>query len=331
MSQYVVGVDLGGTNVTVLLLGDRGQICSIIKDQTNSQAGPTGVIRQITCLVHNLVEQAGLDLSQISGLGIGLPGVMDSDTGRALFLPNLPGWQDIPVGKLLQESLGWEIYCENDARMAAWGEKLLGAGEGFNDLVCLTLGTGIGSGIFLQGKLWRGHLSSAGEVGHLTLEKDGPVCTCGNRGCLEMYASGRGIARRARAALTGKAGSLIYQLVAGQAEKVTAATVHEAALAGDRLAQDLIQETAEYLGIGLANLANILNPQLFVLGGGVTSGWGEMLLGPLREIVGRRAMSLNGQVMIKQAVLGERAGAVGAAQLAKYKFLEGRELTTLHW
>lgn len=331
MGRYVIGVDLGGTNVTVLLLDSRGGICSVIKDKTSAREGPTVVLGQITSLVLALVDQADLALSQVRGMGIGLPGVVASATGMALFLPNLPGWHDIPVAKYFKESLGLEVYCENDARMAAWGEKLMGAGQGFADLVCLTLGTGIGSGVFLQGKLWRGHLGSAGEIGHLTIEKDGPVCTCGNRGCLEMYASGRGIARRTREALVKNESSLLNQLVGGKIEEVSAATVHEAALAGDQLALCLLQETAEYLGLALANLANILNPEVLVLGGGVTSGMGEMLLSPVRKVVNERAMSLNSQVVIKQAQLGERAGAIGAAHLARLRFLEGQDISALYW
>jgi len=331
MGQYTVGVDLGGTNVKALLRNREGDILAYRKEKTRAEQGPPGVIGQIAELVLAVIGQGNIRQEQVKGLGLGLPGVINSQRGVAVVLPNLPGWQDIPVGELLQERLGLPVYCENDVRMAAWGEKFFGAGRDYRDLVCLTLGTGIGAGIFLAGKLWRGQLGSAGEIGHMTVEKDGLACSCGNKGCLEMYASGQGIARRAQRAVRGKESNLLYRLSAGEEQQITAATVQEAAGRGDELALEIVRETADYLGLALANLANILNPQLFILGGGVACGWGELLLAPLREVVAKRAMSLNSLVEIKPAQLGEQAGALGASYLAYLKFCAGQDLRPLYW
>ncbi|MBC7326351.1 MAG: ROK family protein [Moorella sp. (in: Bacteria)] len=225
---------------------------------------------------------------------------------------------------------GVPVLIDNDVHMAAWGEKLLGAGQDREDVICLTLGTGIGSGIFIQGKLFTGRDESAGEIGHVTVEKDGPRCSCGNYGCLEMYASGRGIARRMRAAIAARAASLVLDLAHGDAGSITAAMVCQAAARGDQAAGQVIKETAVYLGIALAGLANILNPQRIVLGGEVM-GAGELLLEPVRRVVREQAMPLNREVEIVAAELGERAGATGAAAIARKEFMLGEERATWTW
>lgn len=326
MGRYVLGVDLGGTNIRVVLLNEAGRVCSYLSEPTKAEAGPPAVISQIADLAITIAQQEGIAIKDILGLGIGLPGVIDNIKGIAITLPNLKGWRDIPVAEMLSGLLGLPVYCENDARMAAWGEKLLGAGQNHSDIICVTIGTGVGSGIFLGGRLWRGHLGSAGEIGHLTIHKDGLMCSCGNRGCLELYASGGGIARRAKLSISSSTSSLILQYAGGNIEQVSSFNVLEAARAGDQTALRLIIETAEILGLGLANVANILNPQLIILGGGVSEGWGDLLLEPLREEVKRRAMSLNKQVVIQQAQLGEQAGVIGAATLASLLYLKEQKL-----
>ncbi len=331
MKRYVIGVDLGGTNLRSVLLDEKRQICGENRAPTRAQEGPAAVIEQIAGLVQEMTVQAGVAVRQVQGLGLGLPGVIDNAKGIALELPNLAGWHHVSVTELLQDRLELGVYCENDARMAAWGEKILGAGQECQNFICLTLGTGIGAGIFLQGKIWRGTQGAAGEIGHITVKEDGIRCSCGNQGCLEMYVSGRGIARRAQQALIQQESSLFCQLANSCPEQVTALTVYEAASRGDSLALGLIQETAEILGLALANLVNILNPELIILGGAVSMGWGEMLLDPVREIVQSRAFSLNKRVIVKQAHLGEKAGVLGAACLAGKIYLSGEDPASLSW
>lgn len=319
--MYFAGIDLGGTNLKGVLLNREGEEEGWLMLPTKAELGPRGVTQRISELVRSLLREKGLKNGDLAGIGIGVPGLVNSRDGRAIFLPNLPGWRNIPLGLWVNRELGIPTIIDNDVRMAAWGEKLLGAGRGCDNLVFLTLGTGIGAGIFLQGKMFRGHSESAGEIGHMTVEKEGLPCTCGNRGCLEMYASGRAIARRAREAVKQNDDSLILKLAEGDEARIGAATVAEAAGQGDALARRIIEEAALYLGMGLANLVNILNPQRLVIGGGV-AGMGEMLLAPVREVVRTRAMPLNREVEIVTAELGERAGAVGAAHAAHKAFRE---------
>ncbi|MFZ5753212.1 MAG: ROK family protein [Bacillota bacterium] len=315
MEKYTVGIDLGGTNITAALVNQAGEVKGCLKLATQAEMGPPGVTQRMIQMVCSLLTENNLTLGNLFGLGIGVPGLVNSREGTAIFLPNLPGWRNIPLVQWVRGELGVPVLIDNDVRMAAWGEKLQGAGRGWDDIVCITLGTGIGSGIFLQGKMFRGHSESAGEIGHMTVEKDGLPCTCGNRGCLEMYASGRAIARRAKEAVKQNGFSPILELAEGDESMITARTVYDAARLGDSLAHGIIREAAAYLGIGLANVANILNPQGIIIGGGV-AGMGEMLLTPVREVVKARAMPLNREVEIVAAELGDGAGAIGAAYVA---------------
>ncbi|MDN5327074.1 MAG: glucokinase [Moorella sp. (in: firmicutes)] len=330
MSQYVAGVDLGGTNIAAILMDAAGQTGGWMTWPTEASGGPYRVIERIIALIKFTMEQNGITEQQLLGIGLGVPGLVNSREGKSVFSPNLPGWRDIPVAEMVGRGCGVPVIIDNDVRMAAWGEKLLGAGRGWEDVICLTLGTGIGSGIFIQGKMFKGRDESAGEIGHVTVEKDGPRCNCGNFGCLEMYASGRGIARQARETLEQGGSSLLLELAGGDASSITAATVCRAAIQGDPLARQVMEKTALYLGIALAGLANILNPQRIVLGGGVM-GAGELLLEPVRRVVRERAMPLNREVEIVAAELGERAGAIGAAALARQEFILGEGRTKWIW
>ncbi|OIQ61583.1 glucokinase [Moorella thermoacetica] len=330
MSQYVAGVDLGGTNIAAILMDATGRTRGWMTWPTEASGGPDRVIERIIALIKFTMEQNGITEQQLLGIGLGVPGLVNSQEGKSVFSPNLPGWRDIPVAEMVGRGCGVPVIIDNDVRMAAWGEKLLGAGRGWEDVICLTLGTGIGSGIFIQGKMFKGRDESAGEIGHVTVEKDGPRCNCGNFGCLEMYASGRGIARQARETLEQGGSSLLLELAGGDASSITAATVCRAAIQGDPLARQVMEKTALYLGIALAGLANILNPQRIVLGGGVM-GAGELLLEPVRRVVRERAMPLNREVEIVAAELGERAGAIGAAALARQEFILGEGRTKWIW
>ncbi|SMB97456.1 glucokinase [Thermanaeromonas toyohensis ToBE] len=328
MSKIVVGVDLGGTNIAGVLIDEKGELKGSKVWPTEAEYGPEHILRRIIELIRTLLEENGFTLNQLQGVGVGVPGLVNTREGRSIISHNLPGWKDIAVAQKIHEEINAPVFIENDVRMAAWGEKLLGAGQDKEDIVCLTLGTGIGSGIFIQGKMFKGRKESAGEIGHMTVEKDGLRCNCGNYGCLELYASGRGIARRAKEALANHTSSLILKLVNGDINQITAATVCTAAKQGDELALKVIKETALYLGIGLANVANLLNPQRIILGGGVMQA-GELLLEPTREVVYSRALPLNREVEIVPAKLGEWAGAIGGAMLAKMQFIEGR--SSLEW
>lgn len=319
MADFVAGVDLGGTNIEATLMDVTGETHGWATWPTEADKGPIHVIQRIIDIVQYMLAENSSDERVLRGVGLGVPGLVNSTAGLSIFSPNLPGWRNIPIAEQVALGVGTSVIIDNDVRMNAWGEKLFGAGRGRDDLICVTLGTGIGSGIFIQGEMFAGRNESAGEIGHMTVEKDGPLCNCGNHGCLELYASGRSIARRAREAIGGTGDGLILQLAEGDLTRVTAATVCMAAAKGDEAALRLIEETALYLGLGLANAANILNPQSIVLGGGVMR-MGELLLEPTRRVVRARAMPFNRETEIVAAELRERAGAIGAAVVAKNRF-----------
>lgn len=320
MTDFVAGVDLGGTNIEATLMDAAGETRGWVTWPTGAAGGPTHVMQRIIDIVQYLLAENSLSEKVLRGVGLGVPGLVNSSEGMSIFSPNLQGWHNIPIAEQVARGVGAPVIIDNDVRMNAWGEKLFGAGRERDDLICVTLGTGIGAGIFIQGKMFTGRNESAGEIGHMTVEKDGPRCNCGNHGCLELYASGRGIARRAREAIGATDDGLILQLSKGDLNHVTAATVYSAATKGDEVAVRIVEETALYLGIGLANVANILNPQSIVLGGGVMR-MGEILLEPTRRVVRARAMPFNRETEIVVAELGERAGAIGAAVVAKNRFI----------
>lgn len=319
--MYSIGIDLGGTNIKGVITDEKGAVLHWYNGPTGAENGPLYVMKRMKQVIDELMGRASVSNAEIKGIGIGLPGQVDPVKGIAIFLPNLPGWSNIPVRSGLEKVLDIKVKIENDVRMAAWGEKLLGAGRGIDDFICLALGTGIGSGIFVSGRMLLGRNRGAGEIGHISVIKDGPLCSCGNRGCLEMYASGRAIAQRAAEILKTGQRTLMSELVKDDISKISSLIVKEAASKGDKPALDLISSTAEYLGIGLVTLANLLNPQRIALGGGVM-GLGDMLLAPIRENVSRCAMPLNKEVDIVAAQLGEKAGALGAAEVIRQNGIE---------
>jgi glucokinase len=261
-----------------------------------------------------LCDDRAVDLSCLSVVSIAACGSVDTESGTIIFSPNLSGWRNIPLRSIIQERLGVEVILINDANAAALGEYYLGAGRGAGNLLFLSLGTGIGGAIIIDGDLYTGASGGAGEVGHMTINTEGPVCSCGNRGCLEALVSGTAIAREAIERL--KLGGSSYFLKVDNGKRITAEKVADAALNGDPLALDVIHEAAEYLGIGMVNLINILNPDIIIVGGGV-AGMGELLLGPARKLVQEKAFpGLANSLSIVPGKLGGDAGLLGAALFA---------------
>ncbi len=254
---------------------------------------------------------------------MGSPGAVDRATGRVLESPNL-GWRDYPLRDRIQELSDWPVVVENDANCAAYGEYWVGAGRDARSLVGVIIGTGIGGGIILDGRLVHGASDAAGELGHTTVNFAGRRCACGNYGCLEAYASGPNIAARAREGLEAGADSLLSRLVDGNWDRITAATVYEAVVEGDEYATEVMTETARILGAGIASIINILNPEAVVIMGGVTRA-GDVLFQPLRAEIRRRTFKVSADACrILPAALPETAGVVGAAGVCKAT-LEGRE------
>jgi glucokinase len=315
----VVGVDIGGTNVVVGLVPAGGGLpVALRKRETRSLGEPDEVVGHIARLVEEVAEE-GLALSggtreEVVGLGIGCPGPLDLEGGVVLDAFNL-GWKDLPLRDRLSERVRLPANLDNDANCATWGEFWQGAGRNARSLVGVTLGTGIGGGVILDGNLIHGASATAGELGHMTIDFMGRRCNCGNYGCLEAYASGPNIAARAREGVEAGAESILLDRVGGDLARITAVTVYEALLEGDEYAGEVMQETAKILGTGIANIVNVLNPEVVVVVGGVTRA-GEHLFRPLRSEVRRRAFRSAEQVCrIVPGDLPETAGVIGAAGL----------------
>ena len=314
--RWIIGVDIGGTNLVVGAVSEDGrQVRGLVSEPTGAPDGPDSVIGRILTMANGVIAQAHREDSSanIIGVGIGSPGPLDRTRGVVIFTPNLR-WKDMPVRDRIGEGLGLPASLDNDANCAMLGEHWRGAAQGAQNAVCLTIGTGIGGGIVIGGQLVHGASDVAGEIGHITIEVNGRRCGCGNDGCLEAYASGPAIARRAVEAIEAGATSDLVGRVEGHLDQITAQTVFEAVAGGDALADELVRDTARYLGVGIANLLNILNPEVAVICGGVTKA-GDHLFIPLRREVARRAFRPAVEACrIVPGALPGTAGVVGAAR-----------------
>jgi len=302
MSDYALGIDLGGTNLRVAAFRADGEMLDKISVLTNIAAGRDALIESIVRGIHQIeAARAGEDLL---GIGIGVPGFILLEKGIITKSPNLPGLENFPIRDTLQDRLGSPVILENDANAAALGEKWQGAGRGVDDLVLLTLGTGIGGGIISGGKILHGYLGMAGELGHLTIEPDptrGARCGCGNTGCLEAHASATAIHRMAREAGLGE---------------LTSHQVYDAAMAGSVPARAIFERMGQALGLGLALLINTFNFPLYLLSGGVLAAWDLYAPAMLEECRRRSLTFRQTDTQIDKATLGEEAGLYGAARLA---------------
>jgi glucokinase len=310
-----IGIDLGGTKVEAALVDRRGAVLEGSRRPTHPERGPEEILADIAaCIEEDLLATAE---GPVLGAGVGVAGQVDSATGRVLHAPNLK-WDDFPLRARLEEAIGLPVLVINDVQAATYGEWTCGAGRGADDLVCLFVGTGIGGGVVSNGSLVQGCGGSAGELGHLIIDWQGPECTCGNRGCLEAFASGWAIARRAQEALAERPdeGRKLVALAEASGGEPTAELVVRAARDGDRLAARLMRETGEALGVGIASIANAFNPCLVILGGGVVEGMPE-LVGIAEAEAGRRALrAALRSLEVAKADLGGHAGAIGAAMWA---------------
>jgi glucokinase len=326
--QYIVGVDLGGTNIVAgAMTVDGTRHFSMRSIPTNSSVGDEGVAERIVGLVQSVIldtiEQSDARRNDFIGIGIGAPGPLDRERGIVLVAPNL-GWKDFPLRERISTKLNLPTTLDNDANCATFGEWWQGAARGGTDVIGLTIGTGIGGGLILNGALYHGASDMAGEIGHTTIDLNGRHCKCGNYGCLEAYASAPAIATRAREVLVREEGeSSIPAMVNGNFDAITAQIVYDAAKAGDPIASEIVRDTARYLGAGVANLLNIFNPDTVVIAGGVTAA-GDALFVPLRAEIRRRAFSP--AVRAARIVAGElpgTAGVVGAVASFKQQHLGG--------
>ena len=319
--RWIAGVDLGGTNIVVGLLPmEGGEVLGMRMQPTDAHRGAKFVVDRIVHMVEDAIAEVtaahGTTRDAVAGVGIGSPGPLDRKTGTVINTPNL-GWRQFPLRDLIANALHLPATLDNDANCATYGEWWLGAGRGTRSLVGLTLGTGIGGGIVLNGEIYHGCSDVAGEIGHMTIDCNGRRCKCGNYGCLEQYASGPAIALRAVEGLESGAESVLTEMVGGRLEDITAATVYDATVAGDAYANEVMKDTAKFLGAGVATMINVLNPEMVVIAGGVTRA-GEHLFEPLRAEVRRRAFrSAQECCSIVSGELPGTAGVVGAAGVFK--------------
>ena len=316
LEQLVIGIDLGGTKIHTALVDGSGRIVLHDHRETQASEGRQAVLNRMLAASRRIKAQAEAAGTPVAAVGIGSPGPLDVTQGVVLNPPNLPGWNGVPLKRLIEEGLGLPAFLENDANAAALGEHRFGAGRGVAHMIYVTAGTGIGGGLILDGKLYHGAAGMAGEIGHMTILPNGPLCGCGNRGCLEAMASGRAIAQRAQERLTRAVPARMAALVAGDPQRITAELVTEAAKQGDDEAQEILSEALSYLGIGMANLVNLFNPQLIVIGGGLTN-LGETLFDTVRRAIDRHALAGPAQaVRVMPAELADNVGVLGAAALA---------------
>jgi glucokinase len=314
--KLYIGIDLGGTKILTGLVNEVGQVIAEDYRKTRAKKGLDFVVGRLAESALQAMQNAGAPASSIQAVGIGVPGPVDTDEGIVTQPPNLPGWRNVPVRAMIEEALGIPTFLENDANAAALGEYLFGAGRGSTHMLYVTVSTGIGGGFILDGKLYHGADGAAGEIGHVTILPRGPHCGCGNRGCLESVASGTAIAREGRELVIRGVPTLISELVAQNPDAVTAKLVAEAAQRGDSEAQEIIREAMGYLGVGIASLVNLLNPEIVVIGGSLIK-LGDILFDSVRRAVKRRAFPVASQrVRIVPAELGDRVGVCGAAAVA---------------
>ncbi|MDI6814723.1 MAG: ROK family protein, partial [Dehalococcoidales bacterium] len=263
----VLAIDVGGTKIIAAIISNKGQVIAREYLPTLADEGPQQVINRIFSAIDHLLSLRNLDPSQLHSISIAAAGAIDFERGLVTLSPHLPGWNDIPLRDIVKERYEVNTFLMNDASAAALGEYHLGVGRGVNNLVLLTVGTGIGGGIIINGKLYSGPCGSAGEVGHMTIDVNGPRCGCGNIGCLETLASGTAMAQEAIRRISQGERSSLTKAVMGKIENITAEKVGVAAQGGDPLALEVISKAATYLGVGMVNLVNIFNPEMIIVGG----------------------------------------------------------------
>lgn len=310
----VLGIDIGSTHVTIVLANYQAQVLAETNAPMDVRLGPEFCLNRLETIILDWLPNTKVSLQDVTAAAVGVPGPVVSDSGIVGAPPIMPGWDKFPIRDWLEEHLGCPVSLGNDAEFGALGEWAFGAGRGEKNLAYIKVGTGIGAGFLLDGQIYRGTTGSAGEIGHITLEEDGPLCSCGNRGCLEAMAGGRSLAQRAQDGVRKSRRTMLSEI--GPTDSITAQDVINAARRGDLFSQQLITESGYHLGTAIAGLVNLINPEIIVVGGGVAQ-LGDLLLDPIRKAVKERSLLVSWQaVRISAAVLGRRSSAMGAVAQA---------------
>ncbi len=313
--MYRIGVDLGGTNIATGVIDEKYNIIGRGKVKTNAPRPAEEIFASIKEAVDMAVADAGIPYDEIVSVGIGTPGSVNKDTGAIEFSNNLK-FHNVPAKSMLEALLGKPVYLENDANAAALGEAVAGSGNGVKNFIAVTLGTGVGSGIIIDGKIYRGSNFCGGEIGHTVINVDGIPCNCGRKGCWEKYASATALVSQAVEAMEGNRDSLLWKTCNGDLNKVDGRSIFEAVDLGDEIAQKVVDRYLYYVAIGLANIINTFQSEIVCIGGGI-SGQGEKILAPIREMVKKERYSVYAekQAILVPAALGNDAGIIGAALL----------------
>lgn len=314
--MYRVGIDLGGTNIVAGVVNDRHEIVAFAKCKTACPRPSEEIVADMARMTREAVKKAGISMDEVKGVGVGSPGVCNKDTGVVERAANL-GFENLPICAMLSEMLGKKVYIENDANAAALGEFIAGAAKDVNSCVCITLGTGVGGGVIIDGKVFAGSNFAGTELGHTVIEVDGELCSCGRRGCWEAYASATGLIRQTRRAMEEHRDSKMWD-IAGSLDKVDGRTSFEAMRAGDAAGKAVVDRYIYYIAVGLINMINIFQPEILCVGGGICKE-GETLLAPLRKYIEAEQFSKFSEKKTKLCVaaLGNDAGIIGAAGLVE--------------
>lgn len=316
--DFLIGVDLGGTKILAGVFDAKFDLKGTTKLSTKADRGVEAVIDRIARCVNDAVDECDLGLKQVRGIGIGAPGAVDTDSGRVIFAPNLPGWKDIPLKKELEKRLSVPVFVGNDCNVCTLGTFDREYKAKPKNLVGIFIGTGIGGGLVVDGKLYAGHNLTAGEIGHMVIEVNGPKCGCGNRGCLEALASRTAIFRKIQSAVKDGQKTLLTDMLGPNLADMRSGDLRKAIRKGDKFVEKVVEEAAEYAGIGVANLINILNPEIVVVGGGVLEALENEFMPALLKAAKEHVMpgTMSG-IEIEASKLGDHAGITGAAVLAR--------------
>lgn len=304
MGKYIVGVDVGGTNIKLGIVDPLGKIIvkTVLATKSYSR-NKNKLMDGIACAIGGLVKEKGLSNRDIQGVGIGLPGLVNFEKGIVIFMPNIPGWNNVPLKAVMQKKLGWPVFVDNDVNVVSLGEWKFGAGQGYQNLICMTLGTGVGGSLILNDAIYRGEGFAAGELGHMPLNEDGPSCNCGGKGCFERYVGNRYLLIKAAELFENK--------------DIRLEDIFRLAGDGDQRAIQFWEEAAAHIGNALAGVINLLNPRLIIIGGGVSNNY-KFMKKTIEQVVRQRAMKVpRDMVKIVRAQLGDEAGIIGAYVLVR--------------
>jgi N-acetylglucosamine repressor len=309
----LIGVHLGSVNVRIALTDFKGNLIDYTRDRSHANEGPEVAMPRVMNLIDRMLQKSKLKYSDLNGIGVGVSGIVERSTGVMIFWPKNPLWMNVPVKKMLEDRYKTLVQLEDTSRTRAFAEYRLGGADAAKDFIYVAVGAGIGAALFLDGRLYSGVGGFAGEFGHITAFENGRLCSCGNRGCLETLVSASTLIRKARHGLSAGLSNILMEIAQGDTRSVSVEMLGQAARTGDRFTARLLSEAGAHLGRGIVGLVNLLNPELIVIGGGVASAVGDLLLPEIERVVHQRALMQDvNQVQIRISKLGEKEWALGA-------------------